>query len=136
MLPEESKSVVLAWFCYHVLVVFGLATLWAWAQGAGVAGTYRCEGATDAGPYEHTLVVTTVGDGQRLVWRQIPPDIEVSRGIGFVRDDALVTAFVSASGIVGVASYAVTSGRLDGQWTAGDGVLYSELCVSGIPAAG
>ena len=89
---------------------------------------YKCTGVSGNHPYKTELVIKQQEGNYFLNWN------DGNQGMGFRKGDQLVVVFVTQKGGLGVVLYSITPGRLEGLWAAGDGQIYPETCMAGIPA--
>lgn len=110
-----------------LLVALAIAT-----QGPDITGEYACTGTgADNASYSVSLEVERDGDTYALTWAT--PQGTTGVGIGLLKNGVLSVIFQTPNGI-GLASYAVGKGQLDGTWTVpGSDESYPELCTVGGP---
>lgn len=96
-----------------------------------IVGAYACHGTQNGQRYEMPLAIAEFGHAYQLTWG----DPATVMGLGLLQEGRLAVALVvPRTGAVGVASYVVTPGRLEGIWSRGDGSIDVETCQQGRPA--
>ena len=108
-----------------VLVFLGLG------QVPVIEGRYRCTGLQTSAPYTAFLIVEVRGLTYEFTWSTTEDGAITQAGLGVPEQGDIAVAIVSPTGGMGVAIYHVTSGRLDGVWTRGDGAIETERCHQG-----
>lgn len=93
-----------------------------------IEGKYLCRGQTPQGPYDMALQITTEENNFFLVWTSNKVE---AKGLGVRIDNAFSAVFMTHQGNVGIITYRITRGMLEGYWAAGDGKLYKEVCSVG-----
>lgn len=95
-----------------------------------LSGTYTCTGVQGADQYETTLTIEKKGNTFFIQW--INADGPQAQGIGMQNGDRLSVAFITTKGVIGIASYHLAIGSLNGTWAVG-GEVYPETCMVGRP---
>lgn len=115
-----------------VVAVVGLG---AQAPASSLVGTYTCRGTQEGGPYTLHLTVKTHGPSSwLLLWSETKDSTPMMSGLAIRQHDQLAVALVSVEGHLGVASYVITAGHLNGLWAMGGGSVWPEHCQMGEPA--
>lgn len=88
---------------------------------------YSCDGEGAEGPYTVTLVLEKHGENILLEWNG-----GATVGYGFIDSGGRLVAFYIIGGTkVGVVSYKLVGGRLEGEWSGGGGRIMPETCSTG-----
>ena len=102
-------------------------------QSPKVESKYECSGNDlDGSAYQLPLTIQTKGENLFFTWGQ-----GETVGMGFRVENRLVVAFVNATGGVGVMTYTIQGGTLEGKWSIGNGTVQTENCnIPGLRVAG
>ncbi len=111
-----------------IVVVLGFGSVRA-AAPVDLPGKYLCAGTQGPDKYTVTLTIEKFDETYQLIWLQ--QEHPVLGGLGLTRGDQLAVGLFGPNGAVGVALYTVTPGRLEGEWSRGDGKVDIERCMKG-----
>ena len=118
-----------------LLLAFAVVSLGAQAPSSSLVGAYTCQGQQDSGAYTLQLTVKAHRGTKNFVlsWAERPDSPTVMSGLAIRQFDQLAVALVTPDGAIGVASYVVTPGHLNGVWAMGSGAVFPEHCQMGEP---
>lgn len=114
-----------------LIALFGLFGLGSVPEAAppALAGKYLCAGTQGSDKYTVTLQIEQYDETYQLTWLQ--QEHPVLGGLGLTRGDQLAVGLFGPNGAVGIALYTMTPGRLEGEWSRGDGKVDIERCMKG-----